>query len=207
MKRNFYTVLYAVVLGGVCSLVPTAVGEITAPYREANAKAEEIRNILQVLEIPVAQKTTAQQLVDLFNRSVRVRSAGGRTVYQSVDPQDSSRISAVAMPFSGNGIWGLIKGFIALDTSMATIKRISFYQNEETPGLGGEIGTQWFQNKFVGKQIHDASGVPGFKIRRSGAQGANEIDGISGATLTCGKVQGILNTLINQIDKEKKHED
>jgi Na+-transporting NADH:ubiquinone oxidoreductase subunit C len=207
MKRNAYTILYAVILGGICSLVPTAVGEMTAPYREANAKAEEIRNILLVLEIPVAQKASAQQLVGQFEKSVRVSSKGGRKLYLSVDNLDSTRVTAVATAFSGPGIWGLIKGFLALDTGMTTIRRISFYQNEETPGLGGEIGTEWFQNKFIGKKIRDASGTPGFRIRRSNAQGPNEIDGISGATLTCGKVQAMLTALIKQIDKERKHED
>jgi Na+-transporting NADH:ubiquinone oxidoreductase subunit C len=206
MKRNAYTILYAFILGGICSLVPTAVGELTAPYREANAKAEEIRNILRVLEIPVSQNATSRQLVAQFEKSVRVSSKEGRTLYRSVDRLDSTRVGAVALAFSGPGIWGLIKGFLALDTGMTTIKRISFYQNEETPGLGGEIGTEWFQNKFIGKEIRDASGAAGFKIRRSGAQGPNEIDGISGATLTCGKVQTILNTLILHIDKEKRHD-
>ena len=62
----------------------------------------------------------------------------------------------------------------------------------ETPGLGGEIETAWFQNNFRGKKIVDAEGrfvsigiTKGKVADRvpSGSQ-ANFVDGISGATLT-----------------------
>jgi len=202
MKRNLYTIFYAFVLGVVCALVPTIVGEFTAPYREANARAEEVRNIMHVLDIPIKQGITSRQLVDQFESTVKLRKKGNLQMYISYDTVDTSKVHAIAVQFSGSGVWGLIKGFIALDTDMVTIRRISFYQNEETPGLGGEIGTEWFQNEFIGKKIRDDSGKPGIRIKRSGARGPNEIDGISGATLTCGKVQSVLSSIIEVIDKE-----
>lgn len=206
MKRNVYTLLYSVVLGGICAVVPTTVGEYTAPYREANAKAEEIRNILQVLEIPFSPASASRDLVGLFEKTVQSTTLGNLSMYVSKESSGSPGRTAAALPFSGPGIWGTIRGFLSLEMDMATIRRISFYQNEETPGLGGEINTSWFTDKFKGKSIRNSAGAAGFVIRRSGAQGPNEIDGISGATLTCGKVQTILNTLIRQIDKEKQHE-
>ncbi len=202
MKRNLYTIFYAFMLGVVCALVPTTVGEFTAPYREANARAEEVRNIMHVLDIPVAQGATSRQLVAQFESKVKLRKKGDLQMYVSCDSVDSSKVLAIAIGFSGGGVWGLIKGFIALDTDMVTIRRISFYQNEETPGLGGEIGTERFQNEFIGKKIRDDFGKPGIKIKRTGAKASNEIDGISGATLTCGKVEAVLSSIIATIDKE-----
>ncbi|MDD5672943.1 MAG: FMN-binding protein, partial [Chitinivibrionales bacterium] len=174
------------------------------PYREANAKAEEIRNILQVLQIPMPPGATARQLVDQYQKSVTTLARGATRFYIARDSLDTTRIRAVAVAFAGPGIWGLIKGFLAFDPDLTTIRRISFYQNEETPGLGGDIATGWFCDKFIGKKIRDESGRAGFKIRRSGATGPTEIDGISGATLTCGKVEKMLNVVIAQIDKEGK---
>ena len=202
MKSNLYALIYAALLGLACAMLPTAVGIYTTPFRQANEKAEEIRNILEVLEIPYSKKLTSQQLVTLYEKNVSVRDMHNLKMY--VSGTGDIKISAVR--FAGAGIWGPIKGFLALRPDMKTINGISFYQQEETPGLGGEIGTPAFRNQFKGKLVVDESGKPGFHIRRNNAKGRNEVDGISGATLTCGKVELILNSVIGQITKECSNE-
>ena len=87
---------------------------------------------------------------------------------------------------------------------METIRGLTFYEQEETPGLGGEIASRWFRDQFVGKSIVDGSGNPGIIISSSGESAANKVDGISGATMTCDKVQMILNEVINKISQEKE---
>ena len=57
-------------------------------------------------------------------------------------------------------------------------------------------------DKFKGKSIIGAGGEPGIHIRRDGAVGRNEVDGITGATMTCDKVQSMLNEVIGRIVKE-----
>jgi Na+-transporting NADH:ubiquinone oxidoreductase subunit C len=102
------------------------------------------------------------------------------------------------------GLWGVIKGVLALQPDLQTIKGISFYQQEETPGLGGEIGSEWFAKQFVGKRILSGSGAPGFRVLRPGASpGPNEVDGISGATMTSNRVQLMLDSLSKAIEKER----
>jgi Na+-transporting NADH:ubiquinone oxidoreductase subunit C len=206
MKRNIITLFYALILGIICSVIPTAVGSYTAPFRQANEKAEKIRNILQVLEIPYEKNMTSQELVALYNVKVSQKNHGKMPVYVSGNSADTTQTQYIAIPFEGPGIWGKIKGFIALESDFKTIRGITFYQQEETPGLGGEINTQAFRSKFKGKTIIGTTGEKGFFIRRSGAKNTNEIDGISGATLTCGKVELMLNTLIQQIAKEAGNE-
>jgi Na+-transporting NADH:ubiquinone oxidoreductase subunit C len=88
---------------------------------------------------------------------------------------------------------------------MSTIRGITFYEQEETPGLGGEIVTEGFRKGFVGKRIHDKEDNVGIVIGKPGsAQEQNEIDGISGATMTCEKVQAMLNEAIESIFKGKQ---
>ena len=43
MRDNVHTIVFAVVLGLVCSVLLAATGRFTTPYREANEKAEEVR--------------------------------------------------------------------------------------------------------------------------------------------------------------------
>ena len=202
MKGSLYTIFYAVVLGVVCALILTGVGQFTAPYRKANAKAEEIRNILGVLEAPFEADASAAELLEVFKGVVEEGEYGNLTVYKYVEDGPGSEPRAVAIPFAGPGLWGPIKGFLALEPDMKTIRGITFHEQEETPGLGGEIGAEWFRNQFKGKSIYDEDDNPGIFIRKKGeASGINEVDGITGATMTCDKVQAMLNAAIEEVSE------
>jgi Na+-transporting NADH:ubiquinone oxidoreductase subunit C len=107
------------------------------------------------------------------------------------------------MRFSGPGLWGPIKGFLAFDPDMTQIRGLTFYEQEETPGLGGDIVKASFRDKFVELKIRDESGKPGIIIKNGGEAAANKVDGISGATMTCDKVQEMLNEAIKSIVEEK----
>ena len=204
MKNNVYTLFYAGVLGTVCSLLLTAVASFTAPYREANAKAEKNRNILGVLQVQYPPGASSQELVKIFEDNVLLEQKGALTMYRYVPPKDSGNEQTVAVAFEGPGLWGPVKGFLALDKDMRTIRGITFYEQEETPGLGGEIAESWFQDQFVGKSIVDQAGNPGIIISSSEGEAPNKVDAISGATMTCDKVQAMLNEAIKRIVEEKQ---
>ena len=103
--------------------------------------------------------------------------------------------------FEGPGLWGPIKGFLALESDMKTIRGLTFYEQEETPGLGGEIVADWFREQFAGKTIVDAQGKAGIEIGGS-KSGPNHVDGITGATMTCDKVEAMLNKLVKTLVEE-----
>ncbi len=204
MKDNVYMLYYSGVLGTVCALLLTAVASFTAPYKEANIDAERNRNILNVLQVPYPAEASSRQLVKIFEDNVRLEQLGKLKVYRYVPPGDYDNEETVAVGFEGPGLWGPIKGFLALGQDMKTIRGITFYEQEETPGLGGEIASTWFQEQFVGKSIVDEAGNVGIVIRsRSEKPKPNEVDAITGATMTCNKVEAILNAVIKDIVKEK----
>ena len=205
MKDNVYTLCYAGVLGTVCALLLTAAAKFTEPYTEANAKAERNRNILNVLQVPYPAETSSQQLVKIFEENVRPETFGELEIYRYIPPRDSGNVETVAFGFEGPGLWGPVKGLLALGQDMKTIHGITFYEQEETPGLGGEIVTEGFRRRFVGKKIHDKDDNVGIVICKPGtAKEQNEIDGITGATMTCDKVQAMLNEAIKIIVEEKQ---
>lgn len=204
MKGSLYTLGYAGALGAVCGLLLTGAASFTGPYRAANAKAEEVLNILTVLKVPFQADASPEQLVEIFNRNVREESRGEATVYVYSAPQAKGQIQAVVIRFSGPGLWGPIKGFLAMEPDMITIRGITFYEQEETPGLGGEIASSWFREQFVGKSIVDETGKAGIIIRGGGEKTArNEVDAITGATMSCDKVEEILNRVVKTIVEEK----
>jgi Na+-transporting NADH:ubiquinone oxidoreductase subunit C len=87
---------------------------------------------------------------------------------------------------------------------MRTIQGLTFYEQEETPGLGGEIASSKFRGQFKGKLIVGEDGNPGIIISSSGDPAPNKVDAITGATMTCNKVQMILNEVIKSIIKKKE---
>jgi Na+-transporting NADH:ubiquinone oxidoreductase subunit C len=203
VKGSIYALIYAAVLGSVCAVLLTAAAEVTAPYRQANAEAEEILNILVVLDVNLTPDTSAKQLKELFDNNIREKLQNGVESYVRFRPDAKEKILAVAFRFSGPGLWGPIKGFLALEPDMKTIRGLTFYEQEETPGLGGEIAAKWFRDQFAGKSIVDERGNPGIIISSSGEAAPNKVDGISGATMTCDKVQMMLNELIEKISKKE----
>jgi len=204
LKNNIYTLCYAGVLGTVCSLLLTAVASFTAPYQDANAKAEKNINILGVLQVQRPPGASSQELVKIFEDNVRQEELDGLEMYRYVPQAGSGGDESVAIGFEGPGLWGPVKGFLALDKQMRTIRGITFYEQEETPGLGGEIASSWFREQFIGKKIVDEAGNPGIIISSSEGEAPNKVDAISGATLTCDKVQTMLNEAIKRIVEEKQ---
>jgi len=205
VKDSLYALVYAAVLGAVCASLLTGAANFTEDYRKANAEAEETLNILMVLNVPLEADTSAKQLGEVFKNNIREAERGGVTTYDYSSPEAQGRIQAIALRFSGPGLWGPIKGFLALEQDRKTIRGITFYEQEETPGLGGEIVTEGFRKRFVGKMIHDKDDNVGIVICKPGsAKEQNEIDGITGATMTCDKVQAMLNEVIKSIVEEKQ---
>ena len=203
MKGNLYTIVFAAILGTVCALLLTAMGEFTKPYRLNNEEAEKKTNILQVLNVPLQKAASAKELLEIYNKNVTEKEIGDIKVYYYMSDA-LGEPKAAAFLFTGPGLWGPIEGFLALENDMKTIKAITFYKQEETPGLGGEIATDAFKNQFIGKLIISTTGTAGIVIKKPGGELAqNEVDGITGATMTCDKVQEMLNKLIDKIVSEQ----
>lgn len=205
MKGSFYTLSYAAILGSVCALLLTAAAKFSEPYKKANAIAEEKRNILAVLKIPFEADASSKELVEIFKANVEEQQYDDLTIYAYVPSDAGGEKLAVAVPFFGPGLWGPIKGFIALEPDMRTIRGITFYEQEETPGLGGEIASSGFREQFHGKYILDEAGNAGIVIGRvSGTPARNQVHAITGATMTCDKVEAMLNKTIKDIVKQTK---
>jgi Na+-transporting NADH:ubiquinone oxidoreductase subunit C len=198
VKGSVYTLIYAAVLGSACALLLTGAAEFTEERRKANAEAEEALNILLALKVPLPEKVTSKQVIEIRNQNVQ-----GEERYVYSPPDANGVVLAVAIRFAGPGLWGPIKGFLALEPDMKTIRGITFYEQEETPGLGGEIVSKAFRGQFEGKSIIGADGTPGIVISIGGEDAPNKVDGISGATMTCDKVQAMLNEAITSIVEEK----
>jgi len=215
MKDSLKTILFATVLAVVCAGLLTAANYVLKPYQEANAEAYKWRNILTVLNVPEEvigcelDDANAQQLLRLVwgkenpdgvvaTHEVPTPDDGNMVLY-IYDHPDDGRI--YAFEFSGMGLWGHVEGLLSLKGDLTTVYNVAFYKQEETPGLGGEIDKGPFTSRFQGKTIA-GEGEPGIRIRKpqpGEPTAVNEIDGISAATLTCDKVEAMINNVSKRI--------
>ena len=204
MKGNIYTLSYAAILSTVCALLLAGAASFTRPYQEANKEAEETLNILTALKVPLGEKVSSMELGEIYEANIKVQEQGKITLYVYSPADAGGKTEAVVVRFEGPALWGPVKGFLALEADMRTIRGITFYEQEETPGLGGEIVADWFRKQFEGKSILDADGKPGIIIKGKGATAQNQVDAISGATMTCDKIQEMINKTIDALTAATK---
>jgi Na+-transporting NADH:ubiquinone oxidoreductase subunit C len=199
LKGSLYTIVYAVCVGTCCAALLTAAAEVTRPYRDANELAERQRNVLGVLGVSFDRRATAAELNRLFDEHVRREEIGPLVAYRLVGEGEDA--GAVAVEVAGKGAWGPVRGFLALESDWATVRGITFHDHQETPGLGGEISEEPFRRQFRGKRLFADDGTPGIRIVARDAEGPTEVDAISGATITCNRVEAMLRGVAEQVAK------
>ncbi|WP_198649955.1 Na(+)-translocating NADH-quinone reductase subunit C [Zobellella maritima] len=117
------------------------------------------------------------------------RRANLAPVYLAND--ENGELDSIILPVHGQGLWSTMYAFVAVAPDGNTIKGITYYEQGETPGLGGEVENPAWRAQFVGKKLFDENGQPALKVVKGGApEGApSSVDGLSGATLTSDGVQ------------------
>ena len=125
-------------------------------------------------------------------RVARVPNFG--TVYQ-VTAADGS-VEQLVLPIEGMGMWGTLYGFLALDRDGNSVRGLTFYEQKETPGLGGEIANPKWQALWVGRRAYDANGSPQLAVIKGQAgppdKDPHRVDGLSGATITSNGVSHVV---------------
>ena len=177
MKDRILMLVFVLVLGGLLTSALVIVDDFTAPMIERNAAIKLQSSVLDALGIPYESDT----LEATFQRSVTTVEADGRTYYRTADGR-------LALPYDGSGLWGPIEGILAMDQNLTEIKGLTIMQQEETPGLGSRITEASYLNQFLDKQIR-----PLVPVAPGKSSANNEVDTISGATLSSKAFVKILN--------------
>lgn len=174
-KKNFsnsYIFIYSAVLVVVAALILTVVAVSLKPAQEKNQRAETKQMILKTIGIEAtrdnADQLYAQHITEADN-------------YYTFD-------GGIILPLKGTGLWGPIWGYLALDNTSTVVGAV-FDHKGETPGLGGEIATDKFASRFIGKKM-DSQAI---HLKKNADRGnPYEVDAISGGTMTSNGVTAML---------------
>lgn len=110
--------------------------------------------------------------------------------------RQDDRVEQLVIAVEGLGMWGTMYGFLALGPDANTVRGLTYYDQKETPGLGGEIGNPRWQALWRGRQAFDDQWNARITVIK-GQAGAPEadplhVDGLSGATVTSNAVTRLM---------------
>lgn len=117
------------------------------------------------------------------------------TVYLVGNPDNPEKI---IVPVRGQGLWSLMSGYLALKGDGNTVIGLSFYDQGETPGLGGEVDNPEWKALWDGKKIYPENEMdPAIRLVKGGVgpktpNAEYKVDALSGATLTSNGVTNLL---------------
>jgi len=107
------------------------------------------------------------------------------------------KLDRIVLPIHGYGLWSTLYGFIALRGDGNTVSGITFYEQQETAGLGGEVDNPAWKALWPGKKIYDGDHQVALKVIKGSVNPASpgaryQVDGLSGATLTSRGVENLV---------------
>ncbi|MBQ9185876.1 MAG: NADH:ubiquinone reductase (Na(+)-transporting) subunit C [Bacteroidales bacterium] len=118
------------------------------------------------------------------NKNIKENEIPGNTNKKNIEvPVYKFNNGTTVIPVYGGGLWGPVWGYIAFNADLKTVAGAYFDHESETPGLGAKIKDDpAFRELFKGK-VADFQAKPALSIIK-GAKAANEVDAITGATMT-----------------------
>ena len=209
-SSDSYAIIYASVVVVIVAFLLAGVSSSLRPLQEENIRLDKKKQILSSLNIKNVADAAAEydQVIksDLIidNAGVTVKENGGFEVANDAINESNLPLYVAevdgekkyVIPMTGNGLWGGIWGYVAVNSDGNTIYGTYFSHASETPGLGAEIASEKFQSRFPGKSII-ADGAVALGVTKKVANEASEVNAISGATITCNGVNAMLQNTMN----------
>lgn len=216
-NSNTYQILYAAVMVLIVGTVLAFIYMALKPKQNENIANDTRKQIMSALHIATPSDDQVKEtdekyiiqdlLVDMEGNIVD----SAQNVAFDVDMKKNVKLAErqlpvmkcrlddgsikYVLPVYGAGLWGPIWGYIAMNDDGNTIYGANFSHEGETPGLGARIADQDFQDKFVDKHLFKEGEYKGVVVLKRGQKsttGAEQIDALTGATITSRGVSDML---------------
>ena len=218
---NIYTFLFSAIMVLIVAATLAATATSLQDIQAENVRKEKMQNILATIgviverekapgvytkyiidELALASDGSIDKDTDAFTLKLNLEIK--KPIQKQRFPLYLAKVDSLQyyiVPLRGSGLWDAIWGYVALDGDKNTIIGANFGHKGETPGLGAEITTDWFQAQFAGKTLlkdanagFTADNFVSVKTVKGGAKtgDAHGVDAISGGTITSDGVSDML---------------
>ncbi|MBO5960521.1 MAG: NADH:ubiquinone reductase (Na(+)-transporting) subunit C, partial [Paludibacteraceae bacterium] len=213
-NSNAYIMVYTTIIVVIVALLLSITSGALKSRQNANIELDKKKQILSSLPAVVLEGADAAQLFADNIKHIYILDETGEII-KDLDPVSDFNYAPQAgeyviymaeveqttkwiIPLYGKGLWGAIWGYIALDDDRNTINGVYFSHASETPGLGANIVMPAFRKPFIGKHIMQNGKFASIAIMKAGqsAEGQDQVDAISGGTITSKGVETMLRTSI-----------
>ena len=209
-NSNSYTITYSIILVLIVAFLLAFVFQALKPMQDANVQLDQQKQILFALNQD--RNMTNEQAVELWKKIiiaddiinsdgkvVEAGKQGGVDAGFKLNSKDAKEGKLAlfrckvngevkyVIPVYGNGLWGPINGFLAINGDKRTVFGAYFNHESETAGLGAEIkdNADW-QAKFKGKKLFtdDNNQKIALSVEKKIEDPKTQVDAVTGATLT-----------------------
>ena len=218
---NTYIYTFSVIMVVIVALLLSLAAMQLKPFQDKNIEVEKKQNILASVRITSTPKDAVDLYAKYITETFVINNKGEKVEGDAFSVDLKSELSKPAaerklpvfvatldngsksyvIPLRGTGLWGPIWGYISLEPDMNTIYGTLFDHQGETPGLGAEIATSWFQEPFRGKTIfNNSTDFVSIKVLKGGApkDDPHAVDAISGGTITSKSLEAMLDSCLVQ---------
>lgn len=208
-NSNTYTIIYSAVLVVIVAFLLAFVNQALKSKQDANVALDQQKQILYALNQNrnmnndeakqlYGKLVLADDIIDAQGVTVKAGTEGGTDNGFKLNSKDAKegklalyrcRVDGedkYVIPVYGNGLWGPISGYIAVNGDKTTIFGVYFNHESETAGLGAEIkdNASW-QAMFKGKSLFGQSRDKIVLAVTKKIEDPNtQVDAVTGATLT-----------------------
>lgn len=181
--RLVFTLALAGFLSG---LIIVGAYELTLPRIHANQAAALRRAVFEVLP----GSTRMQRLAWRDGKLVPATGEAGDepSIYAAYD--DTGKFVGYALPAEGAGFQDTIRLLFGFQPTRRRIVGMQVLESRETPGLGDRI----YKDPAFGAQFKNLAVKPKVQLVKGGATRDNQVDAITGATISSTAVVRILNS-------------
>ena len=216
-NSNTYQILYAAVMVLIVGTVLAFIYMALKPKQNENIANDTRKQILSALHIAAPEDAQVKEVYEKYIVQDLIVDLDGNIVDSTknvafeVDMKKNIKLSErklpvmkcvmddgsakYVLPLYGAGLWGPIWGYIAMNDDGNSIYGANFSHEGETPGLGARIADLDFQDKFVNKNLFKDGEYKGVVVLKKGMKsvtGAEQIDALTGATITSLGVSAML---------------
>ena len=186
-NSNAYIIIYSAIMVLIVAFLLAFVSQTLKPMQDANVALDTEKQILNSLNLRGLSDEDAHAT---YEKIVKFDEA--QNVY--VCTLENGDVKYV-LPLKGQGMWGGISAFLAIDSDKNTVYGAYFNHESETAGLGAEIkdNADW-QAKFQGKKIFadETKETLALSVEKA-VNNETTVDAVTGATVTSTAVSKMLH--------------
>ena len=185
-NSNTYIIIYSTIMVVIVAFLLAFVSQTLKPMQDANVALDTEKQILNSLNL---RGLSDEEAHATYEKIVKFDEA--QKVY--VCTLENGDVKYV-LPLKGQGMWGGISCFLAIDDDKNTVYGAYFNHGSETAGLGAEIkdNADW-QAKFQGKKIFadETKETLALSVEKA-VNNETTVDAVTGATVTSTAVSKML---------------